>query len=97
MIPLVSTFVLLFQLYLFRMLFIPFYLVLTAFQFRFSVPVLGCCLPKFIHSFMILKEINMTGSLNCVSFDIPKVQMCNMIKWSKLSLNHFILSSVTFT
>ena len=66
----VSNFVLSFQLYLFAICLISLYLTLTAIQFQFSVPLLGCCLLKFIYSFLILKEKISQEALNCLSFDI---------------------------
>ena len=85
MFPLLSNFVLSFQLYSFPIFLISFYLILTAIQFQLSVPLFSCCLLEFIYSFMIVKEKNIQEALNCLSFEIPKVQMCNMIKWSNLS------------
>ena len=74
MFPLVSNFVLSFQLFISDISHI-FYLILTAIQFQFSIPLLGCCLLKFIYSVMILKEINITERSELLSFDFPKVQM----------------------
>ena len=85
MFPLVSNSVLSFQLYSFPVFLTFFFcLILTAVQLQFLVPLLGCCLPKFMYSFMILKEINITESSELLFFDFLKVQMYNMIKWSKL-------------
>ena len=71
-----------------------FYLILTAIQFQFSMPLLGFCLLKLINLFVILKEMNITENSELLSFNFPKVQMYNM---SKLPRNHFISSYITFT
>ena len=72
MFPSVSNFVLSFQLYSFPIFLTSFYLILTAIQFQFSIPLLGCCLLKFIYLFMILKEMNITESSELLSFDFPE-------------------------
>ena len=57
---------------------------------RYSVSIFctssHCCLLKFIYSFMVLKEINISlqEALNCLSFDLHKVQTCKITKWSEL-------------
>ena len=90
MFPSVSNFVLSFQLDSFLILLIFFYLILTPVEFQFSMPLRGCCLPKFICSFMmILKEINIPESSELLSFDFSKVQMFYLIKC--LSFHEIIL------
>ena len=64
----VSNFVLSFQFYLFPIFLRPFYLILTAFPFQFSVPLLSCHPLQLIYSFMISKEINVKGSTELFIF-----------------------------
>ena len=68
MFPFLSNFVLSFQLYSSQIFLIPFYLILIAFQFQLSVPLLSCCLLEFIYSFMTVKEKSMTGSTELFIF-----------------------------
>ena len=68
MFPLLSNFVLSFQLYSFPIVLISFYLILTAIQFQLSVLLLSYCLLEFIYSFMIVKEKNITGSTELFIF-----------------------------
>ena len=57
MFPLVSNFVLSFQLYSFPVFLVSFYLILTAIQFILSVPLLDCCLLEFIYSLGSLSKL----------------------------------------